>query len=46
MRCGVLRDVAPKGEAVLTLGPDQQHRYGAVGVDIMFSGLYLACAGT
>ncbi|MGD0256056.1 MAG: Fur family transcriptional regulator [Acidimicrobiales bacterium] len=46
MRCGTLRDVAPKGEAGLTLPPDQRHGFQVVGVDIMFRGLCPACAGT
>jgi Fe2+ or Zn2+ uptake regulation protein len=45
-RCGTLRDVAPKGEAGLTLPPDQQHGFQVVAVDIMFWGLCPACAGT
>jgi Fur family ferric uptake transcriptional regulator len=45
-RCGTLRDVAPKGEAGLTVPPDQQHGFQVVGVDIMFRGLCPACAGT
>ena len=46
IRCGTLRDVAPKGEAGLTLPPDEQHGFQVVGVDIMFRGLCPACAGT
>jgi Fe2+ or Zn2+ uptake regulation protein len=45
-RCGTLRDVAPTGEAGLTLPPDQQHGFQVVGVDIMFRGLCPACAKT
>jgi len=45
-RCGTLRDVAPKGEAGLTVPPDQQHGFQVVGVDIMFRGLCPACAET
>ena len=45
IRCGTLRDVAPKGEAGLTLSPDEQHGFQVVGVDIMFRGLCPACAG-
>jgi len=46
MRCGTLRDVAPEGDDSLTLPPDQQHGFQLVGIDIMFRGLCLACAGT
>ena len=45
IRCGTLRDVAPKGEAGLTLHSDEQHGFQVVGVDIMFRGLCPACAG-
>jgi len=46
MRGGTLRDVTPKGEAGLTLAPDQHYRLQVGGVDIMFWGLRPAGAGT
>ena len=43
--CGTLRDVAPAGEAGLTLPPDQRYGFEVYGADITFRGLCPACAG-
>ena len=44
-RCGLIRDVHPKGTAALNLPARERHGFVLTGVDIVYRGLCPACAG-
>jgi Fe2+ or Zn2+ uptake regulation protein len=44
-RCGLLRDVHPKGQGHLSLPSGERHGFDVTGVEIMFRGLCPSCVG-